>query len=488
MSRRPHHLLLIVVGAASTCLGLSSCGVDNSFDPVPPGGRREIFGSLSIDSQLEADNLAGIRRIVGDLTINCYDITHLTGLKDLQAITGKLTIRYGDELEDLSGLGALGELAELEISNCDRLQDLDDLAGTRGVTRLQISFCDSLATLPPSSFARHVATCVLTGLPSLTSLAGLTEMWDLAALSMSDLADGLDYSPLAELDDLTGLTLTDLDIERLPDLSANVFLDHIYLRNLPDLAEFSGLSLPYVRDIQIRSCPLPTSLEGIGPSPSLRNLNVSRCHGLTSLATGGAVGGQAILYLFDCDGITDLTGLDPSWNALLLDDCDAVDSVEGIPPESSLTAISLSSLPELTSLEGLTDGLVLSQCGVFSCPRLASLGDLTLRADGRLSLLLLPTLEDLAGLDIPESLTELNLTGVGVTNLAPLAPLRLVHMLTLSSTPLVSLAGLEELETVQGWLEITNNELLDSCLVDATVAGWNVACPFRIEYNGPCAE
>ena len=515
LPRSYHHFRRILPAAILVVLSLGfvACAVDNSFDPVPPGGRREIYGDLGINTQLEADNLVGIRKVVGNLHISGQEITHLTGLQDLREVTGTLTVHGCPELEHLDSLSELETIGELRIVSCNRIKDLDELRNVHGAKGLEITNCDSLAILPSGDFVRHLESCRLNRLPGLQAIASLADMGELTVLNLDNLPESLDYTPLGRLTSLTELTLRGLPLTELPDISRNTFLDRVTLHDLPQLTTFAGLDLPYVRMIYIYDCPLPTSLAGIGPCPELESLGVSECDGLMRLDTGSTVGEMSFVSIRECDGLRDLTGFGADWFVLRVSSCDSFAGLAGLTAGSALTGLELSSLPELASLAGFPAGHELRNLEVSFCKQFAAVGEVTIAPDGVLRLIFLAALTDLGGLVIPESLDILELYGVDIPDLAELAPLQLADRCLIGSTPLTSLAGLENLRTVESVLSIlgnhnlanisalqgvvsagsqgvqfADNPLLDTCAVEEMVAGWAVSGEVLISGNGPCAD
>ncbi|MCP4571220.1 MAG: hypothetical protein GY838_02600 [bacterium] len=510
--RSPAHILspaLLII----LVLGPSACSVDNSFDPVPPTGKFEIYGDLEIDTQLEMDNLKGIRRIVGDLQIYAHDMWTLAGLVDLIEVTGELHIRRGHAIPDVAPLAGLQKLGSLKIYDCERIKTLDPLRNVEGVTSVSVTYCDSLTTMLSGGSLGVVEDLTLRDLPQLASLDFVDDLDAVTHLELEELPAGLDYSRLSNLTSLVDLELGELPITALPDLSRSTLLDELRLYGLPALESFAGIAYPHLRTLYIRDCPLPATLADMGSCPELLWVEVQDCDGLTELGVPGELADHAFLDLSECDSLVDLQGLSAEWHSVTIWSCASLVDLTGVPEGSALTRIRLGYLPQLHSLAGLPAGLVFDSFTAFSCPEFHMLDGLTLAADANLELNSLPRLVDLTGMTVPSSLWRLEIDGTGITDLAVFGPLTLVYDLTLNNSPLVDLSGLENLRTINGpmccrdnlyladaaalgnvvevggWrVCFRDNPLLDSCAVASMVAGWDVAGAIEIEDNGPCAD
>lgn len=512
---RRRQRILPAAALAAICLGLVACAVDNSFDPVPPAGRREIYGDLRISTQLEADNLKGIRRIVGDLEIYGQEIHHLNGLVDLQQVTGSFVLRSSPHIPDLEPLGNLREVETFRIWGCDRIKTLDLIRNIDGLTWLAVSDCDSLTSLPSGSHLWEVAAFEAGGLPQLASLDFLQHLTRVVDLKLQDLPAGLDYGLTSRIGSLGQLRLSRLPITALPDLSQNTILNELILDELPNLTTLTGVAFPSLQELTVEDCPLLTSLAGIGPCPDLRRLNLRRCHGLTELGLEnvGSEHDWTILSIKDCDGLVDLTGLSAEWRTLDLDDCDGITGLGGIPDASALRNLQIYDLPNLADLTGLPAGLPLSNATIRYCPQLSSVAGLTLGMDAQFNLAGATSLATLAGMTVSAGLWRLDISGSAVTDLTALATVDTIHELVLAHNSTTSLTGLEGLRrvssrlecrnnlsladasalagilTADGWrIEFSSNPLLDTCVLEGMVAGWDVEGDVIIENNGPCAE
>jgi len=129
---------------------------DDDLEPLR--GVAEIRGALQIiESTSDLSPLGCLARVGGDLEIDAASVSSLEGLGSLEAVGGKVTFRGLPLLASLRELGALNEIAWLEI---DRDSALVDLQGLDDVTLIQ-----SDITLSNND-----------GLRSLRGLEGLTRV------------------------------------------------------------------------------------------------------------------------------------------------------------------------------------------------------------------------------------------------------------------------------------------------------------------------
>ena len=91
------------------------------------------YGKLTLASQADVDNAAGISEVTGDIVIatkggTTDPIVNLNGLVDLITIQGSLTIKFNPQLSDTLGLRSLTDAKYVFINNNDSLIELDGLS------------------------------------------------------------------------------------------------------------------------------------------------------------------------------------------------------------------------------------------------------------------------------------------------------------------------------------------------------------------------
>ena len=218
--------------------------VENS-DICPPGG-------ISLSSQAEVDafvaSYPNCTVISGSLSIGIFsgstDITDISGLANLQTITGYLYIRNNPLLPSLSGLDNVTSIGGyLLISNCDVLLNLNNLNNLLSIgDYLIISFNPALTSISglinitsiPGfvSIGTNVNLTSLNGLDNVTSIGGLLkislnfDLTSLAALSNITSVSGdiiitynFDLTSLSGLENVSSATITGLTIQNNFNLS-----------------------------------------------------------------------------------------------------------------------------------------------------------------------------------------------------------------------------------------------------------------------------
>lgn len=370
--------------------GLSSLKtVDGSFDMVNNISLTSLYdlsnltsvGTLSIRLQRDMDltGFQGLKTINGDFELIGNGIGSLTGLENLEEITGALTIRLDSGLVNLHGLSGVKHIGAMTIFDNFTLE-------TMGLTSLQ--------SVGKVKMYNNQKLDNLNGLTSLTSITGDLEIFtnpqfkSLSGLSgLTSLTGGLTLQHLPMLSSLTGLEnlhsvgfalsiynndmLMDLSGLALTTVNGSVIInDNNNLQSLHGLegltmvqggcnCPFSGFSI--VNNPKLVSINLPalTSIRGallIQENPLLVNLDSFEA--LTSVGVNTDFGNQSISISGNTSLVTirglrnvqgDLKGgLDISGNTVL----QTLQGLEGITDVGN--GLYVGNNAALTNIDGLS--------------------------------------------------------------------------------------------------------------------------------------
>jgi hypothetical protein len=369
-------------------------------------------------------------------------LSSIEGLGGVEGFDGVIDIDGSDVLPTLDGLPVSPRMEAVGIDGNPSLTDISALSGLTGV--------DDYLSISGNG---------LTDLSALSGVSSVRSLWigepitSLAPFSrVTDIPDHL-YLWDTAVSDLTELSLArvgSLDIRgntEMVDLRGleGVKFDDLYVYGQPRLHSIDGLTVP---------ATLPGGLS-VGGSPELAD--VSALAGITAVGGGMSITGSSRL--------SDLTGLET---------LASVGGWFGVADQSALADIrALASLREVGSSLYLMDLPALVDLAPLS--GLRSIG-------GVLEIDNVPTtsLEAFGQLDLVNKLYVVN---TRVTDLHGLDQLETVEFdLVLSDNPdLLTLSGLESVRFVGGTLEISRNPLLYD--VSALIGVRDIDGDFRVIDN-----
>lgn len=160
--------------------GNASDDSDGSGDTVAPGDTAGSGDTLVGDYDIsDLPTLQGVRRIDGDLTVDCatsLSVPNLQHLAVLEEVTGTLTIEACGSISDLRGLDNLAAVSRLEVRNSPSLVDLTGLGALTTAEHLIVSGNDSLMSLEGLGSITALDSLAVGSNGSLTSLNGLDDL------------------------------------------------------------------------------------------------------------------------------------------------------------------------------------------------------------------------------------------------------------------------------------------------------------------------
>ncbi len=359
----------------------------------------------------------------------------------------RLTVLYGSNISDLTGLQHATNLTEAYLGNTSKafrsgISDLKPLAGLKKLTTLSLVFA-SISNITPLAGLTNLTDLRLSKnrISNITPLAGLTNLTDLG-LSENRISN---ITPLDRLTNLTRLGLKNNTISDLSPLLANTGLgrgDWVNVRWNPLNPQSSYTHIPAL----LRRGVIVNFTVNIPD----RNLRVAILRELDK-SSGSSISSEEIVTLSELSrwgaNIRDLTGLQYATNLTKLSL--RRNSVSDLSPLADLTNLKQlflenNSISDIKPLAGLTKltSLNLSENRISDIKPLAGLLNLT---DLNLSN---TAISDIKPLDRLTNLRGLWLGGNSISDIKPLAGLLNLTDLNLSNTaisdikPLIDNTGL----------------------------------------------
>ena len=437
--------------------------------------------ALSGNAIADVSPLAGMRSLTE---------LHLSdnAIADVSALAGMTSLTYlalsGNAIADVSPLAGMRSLTELHLSD-NTIADVSALAGTTSLTYLALSG-NAIADVSPLAGMRSLTDLHL----SRNRIQHVSPLARLISLTRLGLAENeiTELGPLEDLTSLRSLWLGNNEIADVSTLAGMTSLTELLLsgNEVEDLSPLTGVrSLMYLdlarnAIVDVSALAGMTSLTYLDLS-SNAIWDVSPLVGLTSL-TRLDLGGNEIIDVSPLTGLTSLADLSLVSN--LISDLRPLVATEGLGPGDS---VDLDGNP--LTLESRTTYIpMIRQRGVevrfhvadATTPTADEMPDSGLRqaVDWAIHVLKHSALKrsadfaallrldasnrgivDLAGLEAASEIVGLNLDGNEITDISPLAELRL-GMLTLADNMVVDwapLAGLTELR----FLALDGNSLLE---------------------------
>ncbi len=404
------YALLCLITAASYSFLQASCGT----------------GAISLNSQSDVDNFTS--NYPGctspDHLVLQGNISDLTPLSVITAVSGDLIINGGPSLTSLHGLHNLTSAGQLRISSS--LSDLNDLSSlvtlTEGVRIIGPDYTDISILNQLIGFTGYVEVSGATALTSF-GIPNLTGISSLIIQNMNNLTSLVGLPVLTSLDQLFISQCTSLN--DLSALSSVVHVNQLLLGSLAitDISAFSGLS-------------------------TIGRLNIFSCNQLTSLAGLNPTGHLESFYL---QGNLALTTLSPLTNITSIEDvtityCPALASISLLDNVTSSNGIILinnnNSLASVTMLQGITSAHIISINGLQP---ISFTGLQNLQGASSLSFVNM----DFADLNFLSNLEILS-TSLGFSE----------------CDQLTDLSGLAQLQLVGDINLLNNDQLAECCIVD----------------------
>lgn len=358
-------------------------------------------GSLTITTREELQQLAGCRRVDGDLIVSGLRSRDLLPLTDLRLVSGTLELnlysgslvglqnltRVGHltltdldvpTLEPLISLGfissGIGENGRLTIRRSPRLQNLSGLGSLREVGSIEISENPGLTSLDGLRVPPHVEELMIASNPNLGDLSGL------AGLSSFERLDLQDNASLARLQGLEGVVNgASLHISNSPAL-----------RDMTALSQLGSLGSLFIDTVGMPNLDLLVALRDVGDIVLQRNPNLTQVDALARLAA------LADLVVTENPSLLRLPNFPevPSMQRVLVRGNAALASGPGFPRLVETGSLHISDNPRLTRVDGFPVLRTVRSVNVSENRDLIQVDLSALEAVGRLRILCNPSLPE----------------------------------------------------------------------------------------------
>ncbi|MEM6429023.1 MAG: hypothetical protein AAF708_07265 [Deinococcota bacterium] len=385
-------------------------------------GESKVCGDVFlVSTQAKLDELAGCTEI-GNLFIQETEpgaITSLQALSELSYVSGALEI--GMPFQGNNALSSLAGLEKLAVVDSTLV-----IGGNAALTSLE-----NLANL------REVGgALIIRQNPQLNSLAGLANL-STVGLNFPEPPNFVDdpnnYFQIIDNDALSSLS----GLDKLERVEAGLLIaDNDGLSSLagmPALEQPGGLTLS--RNPQLTSLTGLENITDIGSLSIFANPQLTSLAGLDGISSGDRLGIISNDVLSSLDGLEDIP-----WNAVQITDNPVLSSVELTNLATSITSVFIERNTMLSTI-------------TLNSTAPSSTGTLWITENPALTSFVFPSLAstfEMALSNVP--LTSLDLTGLNTIE----------HNFFVSRTSLVTLAGLNNLETIQGEADISFNTELTS--------------------------
>ncbi|WP_156168480.1 leucine-rich repeat domain-containing protein [Kordia zhangzhouensis] len=242
-------------------------------------------GDLILSSQSEVDNFSAIQfssisgnLIIGDPNVNpdaatTTDITDISGLSSIQNISGRLEIKFNNNLQNLQGLEQITEVTNLIIRENTSITSLNGLNGLTSIQYLEISGNDQLSSISQLGNLSSLGNTRIINNPVLASLNGLENITSLGGIILGNnpMINGL--QPLSNLTELVELHINNCHaITSLQGMEQITEIRYLFIYNNNGLTSLNGLqNLTNLLPTSLPSIVIGSRLTDVGsyvPSPN----------------------------------------------------------------------------------------------------------------------------------------------------------------------------------------------------------------------------
>jgi hypothetical protein len=403
----------------------------------------------------------------------------------------RFTIDYQHSLTTIDVFADLSSLEYLRVGECALLRELPLNRPTPALRELTLAYLPALTRIELGSGAMPQLDSVTFLSLEVGEIVGPVNAPALTCIRLSVLPKVRDFTWLGAAPNLKHLACWNLtglatfagatDFSSLLDLRIEGESQSMDLAQLPALPSLVDLRLA-TRDIKV------TTLAGLPDLPALEHLELEGFPGMAHLS-GLPPMPDLTSCTLSCNGLVDLTGFaaTDSCRTLRLWYCGGPASLEGLAAFPALKELNIESCRDLVSFGTPVTLPALEDFVVYNCANLPSLGGRPVAPMLRnFRLRNCAAVTDLSGPVFPASLDTLVVAGnAHLTSLDGLEEVQAIDgLLELArNAELASLAGLTSLQSV-GDVEIYNNPALNSALIFDLLQGVVVTGRVVIEHNG----
>ncbi len=289
---------------------------DPSFIDLTGAPNLESFagfeGLLTVSSLIAIDcpKLISAQGVAGHPGLIELVLTDSVNFADASAVRGMRALTT----LDLSGCKALKEiviselpvLENLYLSRCRQVKRID-LMPCPGLKQLYLDGCSQLESLEGLGGLGSLTDLDLSNATALQILDGIGKLGQLIVLDIRNV-DVSDFSEIGVLPSLRVLRMGGQDaIKTLEPLSELVGLKEIHLEACPNFQSLKGIPATVSQYAGFTHCPKLTSLSGVESSVGLEQLDLTGCQNLTDITQVSQLESLVQLSLVKCRQVRDIT-------------------------------------------------------------------------------------------------------------------------------------------------------------------------------------
>ncbi|GLJ43802.1 hypothetical protein SUGI_0911870 [Cryptomeria japonica] len=426
----------------------------------------------SVTGNLEIKQCPPLEELPSPGRVSCLEKIHICFCEKLQRIILpttllELKVESCRDLQRIEGMVDLTKLTVLVIEQCPALEELPSVAGMNCLRQIQIASCEKLQNiiLPTTIAKLWVESC-----RDLQRIGGIGDLTKLTNLIIKQ------CPALEELPSVAGMNcLRQIKIgscEKLQNIILPTTIAKLWVESCRDLQRIEGIGdLTKLTFLVIKQCPALEELSNLARMICLERILIGSCEKLQNIilpTTIGKLWVESCRNLQRIEGIAELTKL----KELVIEQCpafeqlpslagmiyleqihiDSCEKLQNIILPTTLLELRIESCRDLQRIEGIADLTKLTLLVIKQCPQLEQLPSLA----GMICLeeILISSWEKLQNIILPTTLLELwiescrNLQRIeGIVDLTKLKVLVIKQCPAFEQLP--SLAGMICLEQIQ---------------------------------------
>lgn len=264
---------------------------------------KSLTSIVAIDcpSLVSAEGVAGLPVLTQLAFTDSAQLTDVSAIRDLPGlVTLDLSGCVGIASLDLVGLPAL---ENLYLSRCRQLKDLD-VSAFPGLRQLYTDGCAGLTTIAGLGNLGALTDLDVSNASGLTHLEGIENLAELIVLDLRNV-EIKDFSGIARLPKLRVLRMGGQEsIETLEPFTSLQSLRELHLEACPNLHSLKGIPSGVSQYAGFTYCPKLVSLDGIEAAGGLEHLDVTGCENLAEVGAVAKLPNLVQISLVKCRGVT----------------------------------------------------------------------------------------------------------------------------------------------------------------------------------------
>ncbi|MEI7670419.1 MAG: hypothetical protein WCJ33_10090, partial [Pseudomonadota bacterium] len=329
----------VMFGKQNKCIKLSMGKWTN-----PEGIGSDLINDIDIscEGMEDLEWLKGFPNLL-NLSICCKQLKDISGLR----YTNKLTSLIFDSaaIESLKGVEVLSGLKIIIVKYCNEITQIDDIANLNELEEFELRSCQKLTSV--EGFARNKSLAVRTTRQSLDYLPSLKKIGDLSAFEkLEEISFDSAFNEEVIADLITAESLQRIEIENTEvKISNNLTCDFWVIITNSEVIQLKHSGVKYLK---LKSCNIK---------------DVSMLQQMNELS---------FLIINDCDYIETLDGLQklPNLKEVKLENLSELKSVQALAEFKTLNLIKLIYIPKLTNLSCLVSLTEIMEMEITDCKAL----------------------------------------------------------------------------------------------------------------------